>query len=282
MSRVLFVFAELLKASSKTWHMWVAFSISLALALAGGSSVALLQEGSEARGPREAWIAAIRFPQGEIPQDPNRLAWSLWDIEGVKRVSYRFPGEEVPGGRKTESTTILVWFDTREALEAARARIEEEVSGLGAALEELHFRNPGPWHLPPLSRVVALVILVIAAFSALVFGKAAMKMTVEAWRDELELLRISGVEPWGLGLALVGTAAVWGLAGGAIYLGFYEGLRPLVRGLEAVRQLAPGYLSHSGLPYLTGLVIAPVFACVVGALSLLFILPRRREAGDRL
>lgn len=281
MSRILFVFVELLKASLSTWHMWVAFSIAIALALAGGSSVALLQEGFEACGPREAWIAVIQFPQGEIPRDPNRLAWALWDIEGVKRVSYRFPGEKIPGEGSAEFTSILVWFDSKESLEAARGRIEEEVSGLGAVLDEVHFENPGPWRLPPLSRVVASVILVIAAFSALVFGKAAMRMTVQAWENELQLLRISGVEPWGLSLSLVGVAAVWGLAGGAIYVGLYEGLRPLAQRLEAVRQLAPGYLSPSSFPYLAGLVIAPVFACLVGTLSLLLIFPWRRGAENR-
>ncbi|MGY4707537.1 hypothetical protein ACVNPS_07300 [Candidatus Bipolaricaulota sp. J31] len=272
-----FIFVELLRASVRNWSRWLGFAILLGLALASGSALALIQEGgSGTDSPREHWILVIGLSPDLRDEGVNELCWEFWTLEGVTRVSYRFAGDELPGGGAAGERCILLWIE-----DGARVgELEERVRALAGAsitgIDTVHLRASAPVSLPPLSRVIAMVALALFAIASLLVGKVAVGHTLSAWRNEWDFLRYSGVEPWKLWVPFVGTAAVWGLLGGAVYLLVYEGGKLAVGKVAAVGQIAPGYLAASPFPFLVAFLVAPLWAAAAGGIALLLSLHHRR------
>lgn len=277
MTRALFILAEMLRASAREWSRWLGFAATLALVLASGTAMVLLQGGREGSEAGAAWIVVAHL-SGEVSDaELNELGWALWDLEGVERVSFRFAGDELPGGGTTEDRALLVWVGdegTAKELEGELARIAgEKVTGL----ETLVLRYPAPARLPPLSRVISLVALIFFAFVSLILVRSAVVRTLARWRSEWDLLRFSGIDTWVLVGAFVGVVLLWGLVGCVLYVLVYQGLRWAVGGLPGVREVAPGYVTSGAFPYLVAFIIGPIWAALSGMFSLFLTL----RAGTR-
>ncbi len=271
-----FIFAELLRASLRNWSRWLVFSLVLGLVLASGSALALLQEGKGGDGPaREYWILVLGLSPELRDEKVNELCWEFWALDGVTRVSYRFAGDELPGGGTAEERCILLWTEDGTRAEELAKRVRARAGTAITRVDIIHRLAAPPASLPPLSRVVAMVALALFAFATLVVGRVAVAHTLAAWRNEWDFLRCSGVEPWKLWGAFVGAAAVWGLLGGGVFLLVYEGIKLAVGNVAAVGQIAPGYLTSGPFPFLVAFLVAPLWGAAAGGIALLLSLHRR-------
>jgi len=276
-----FIFAELLRASLRNWSRWLAFSLVLGLVLASGSALALLQEGKGGGGPaREYWILVLGLSPELRDEKVNELCWEFWTLDGVTRVSYRFAGDELPGGGTAEERCILLWTEDGVRAGELAERVREIAGAAITRIDTIHLLASPPASLPPLSRVIAMVALALFAFATLVAGRVAVARTLAVWRNEWDFLRCSGVEPWKLWGPFVGTAAAWGLLGGGVYLLVYEGIRLAVANVAAVGQIAPGYLAGSSLPFLVAFLVAPLWGAAAGGIALFLSLHRRPCPAD--
>ncbi len=207
----------------------------------------------------------------------DELGWKLWELEGVKKVSFRFSGDELPGGGVSKGRALLLWIGEEGVASALESEVSRLAGGKVMEVELLTLRYPVPTRLPPLSRVISLVALVFFAFVSLVLARSAVVRTLSHWRNEWDLLRFSGVEPWLLMGDFIAVALLWGLVGCVLYLAIYQGLKGAVGGIPAVREVAPGYLASRAFPYLTAFIIGPVWAALAGGFALLLTLrPGRR------
>jgi hypothetical protein len=271
-----FIFAELFRTSLRSWTRWLGFSLALGLVLASGSALALLQEGrSEGGFPQTYWILVLKLSPDLRDEKINELGWHFWTLEGVKRVSYRFAGDELPGGGTAEERSLLLWTEEGSKVEGLVKQVQAIGEGAITEVDVIHRVMPPPASLPPLSRVVAMVALALFAFISLVVGRVAVGGTFVTWQTEWDFLRYSGVEPWKLWGPFVGTAALWGLFGGAIYLLVYEGIKFAVRNIVTVTQIAPGYLSGGPLPFVVAFVVAPLWGATAGGIALFLSLHRK-------
>lgn len=271
MSKALFILGELLRASLKEWSRWLGFSVALALVLASGSALALLQGGSAGETGGTAWVVVAFVAEEVSDAELNRLAWDLWELAGVERVSFRFTGDELPGGGAAKSRALLVWANDGAAASSLEEEVPRMAQGKVTNKEVRALRYSPPARLPPLSRVVSLVAMVTFAFASLVLARSAVARTLVGWRNEWALLRFSGIEPWTLTGNLVGTVVLWGLTGCVVYVLVYQGLRWAVSGIPGVQEVAPGYMSSETFPYLVGFVIGPIWAALAGIFSLLLL-----------
>ncbi len=269
MTRGLFILGEILRASFREWPRWLGFSAAVALVLASGSAVVLLQGGSEKRGGGAAWVTVAYISEEVSDPELNQLGWDLWKLEGVKRVSFRFAGDELPGGGVAESRALLIWTNDEAVASSLKEEISRLAQGKVTSVEIVALHYPSPARLPPLSRVISLVALVFFAFVSLVLVRSAAVRTLDRWRNEWNLLRFSGIEPWVLAGNFVGTVVLWGLMGCILYVLVYLGLRGAVGGFPGVREVAPGYITSEAFPYLVGFIIGPIWAALAGVLSLL-------------
>lgn len=269
MTRAAFVLGELLRASLGEWPRWLGFSLTVALVLASGSALALLQGEGDRGAPGEEWVV-VAYVSTEVPDgEVNRLGWRLWEMEGVERVSFRFAEDRLPGGGTARDRALVIWTGGREAAARLEAELPRVAGDAVTGTEVIPLRRPAPAGLPPLSRVVSLVLLVLISFGSLVLARSAAARTLERWRNEWYLLRSAGVGAWALAGGFVGMVVLWGLVGCAAYVLAYQGARWALGDVPGVGEVAPGYVAGGAFPYLAAFVIGPVWAALAGAIALL-------------
>lgn len=268
MTGAFFVLVEMLRTSIREWARWAGFAGAVALMLASGSAMALLQGGGKEEAPGSTWCLVARVSEELSDQKLNELAWDLWALKGVERVSFRFPGDELPGGGSSEGRALLLWAQGEEAARSLKERIPHVAEGKVTAVELLSLKHPAPARLPPLSRVISLVALVFFAFLSLVLGRSAVARTHERWRNEWDLLRFAGLDPRVLVGLFLGVVILWSLLGCALYLVVYEGLRMGIGGIPGVREIAPGYAAGGAFPYLAAFIVGPAWATLAGGFAL--------------
>ena len=277
MTRGLFILGELLRASLREWPRWLGFSVAVALVLASGSAMALLQGGRTGEEGGAAWVVVAYLSEEVSDPELNRLGWELWELGGVERVSFRFAGDELPGGGVAETRALLIWTGEEARALALKEGVLRLAQGKISDVEVIGLRFPAPARLPPLSRVISLVASVFFAFTSLVLARSATVRTLAGWRNEWDLLRYSGIEPWILAVNFLGTVVLWGFLGCIFYVSVFLGLRGAVGGVPGVREVAPGYVSNGAFPYLVGFIVGPVWTVLVGVFS--FLLSGSRSQG---
>ncbi len=272
----LFVFGDLLRRALGRPGIWAGFVGAVTLAAVSLSALVFLQTGGMDQGKsREHWYVlctlSVLLPEKGI----NALAWGIREMPGVTGVSFRFAGDTAPGyGTVPERSLIVRVRDEGTARALAKKLPSEE--GIEAA-ETVRYLSSPPASLPPLSRLLALIGLIFAVFVLLLSGRTAFGWLLKHWGREWELLGAAGLSGGERMLPLLTLSLLCGLFGGLVYLALYLGLRGYLGGMEAVRQVAPGYFKAGVFPYLLSFVVAPLLGLLAGGVGILpaLLSPRR-------
>ncbi len=272
----LFVFGDLLRRALRRPGIWAGFVGAVTLAAVSLSALVFLQtDGMDQGKSREHWYVLCTLSVLLSEKSINALAWEIREMPGVIGVSFRFAGDTAPGYGTVPERSLIVRVRDEGTARALAMKLSSK-EGIEAA-ETVHYLSSPPASLPPLSRLLALIGLIFAVFVLLLSGRTAFGWLLKHWGREWELLGAAGLSGWERMLPLLALSLLCGLFGGLVYLALYLGLRGYLGGMEAVRQVAPGYFKAGVFPYLLSFVVAPLLGLLAGGVGILSTLlsPRR-------
>lgn len=256
-----YIVAQAVRAGLRNPWAFTAWTISLAVILLSGTTLIVLPTDQGDSPITETFLLAKLSPL--ISEDEiARLGWEIWGWPGVAQIKFRFPGEEDPA--PIADRTLVVQL----AEDAVAAEIQARLLDL-AEVKEVQFvqRIFGPiTRLPPVSRILALVGLVVAAGTSLLLGRTSVIQMAKAFAEEIELLRNSGVTEIILRTPFFVLGISAGLLGAMIYLGCYWGVWGWTHKMPAIRETVPAFVNGGALITALGLLSGGLLGALGGAL----------------
>ncbi len=259
----LFVTVDGLRAMLGAIGRWLLWSLAMTAVLLAGTAVVVLPGREDPQGPETHLFVLAYLEDALSEEEINRLAWETWRWPETVQQGFRFAGEGDP--KDIPRRALVLEVDD----EADRVRIEDRLHTAAgvAGVEQLRRTIVPPPRLPATSRILALVGLVVSLTASLFLGRWTMAGMADRWRNELTLLRHSGLRETVLRMPFLSAGAAAGLLAAMLYVASYWAVWSWSQGVPAVRQAAPLLTTSGPAATALGLVVALALGVLGGVLG---------------